>query len=125
MVPRAPASACSPVIYLASRTGLPIVPVGFGLDRPRRLRSWDCFALPRPWSRARCVTAEPISVPADAGSELREQYRQHVEAALGTVTNLAEQWAATGVWPAAQADACGLGSAPADRAQRHGMPVVA
>ena len=36
------------LVYLASRLGLPIVPVGFGLERPYRANSWDRFAVPRP-----------------------------------------------------------------------------
>jgi lysophospholipid acyltransferase (LPLAT)-like uncharacterized protein len=81
------------VVYLASRSGLPIVPIGFGLDRPRRLASWDQFALPRVGSRAVCVTADPIRVPADAGPEELEAYRQMVEAAMHRLTAAAEGWA--------------------------------
>src|SRR6516225_5637238 len=51
------------LVYLAARTGLPIVPTGIGYDRPWRLRSWDRFALPRPGSLSTCVTVPPIHVP--------------------------------------------------------------
>src|SRR5262249_7843995 len=34
------------LVYLASRTGLQIVPTGFGYEHPWRLRSWDRFAVP-------------------------------------------------------------------------------
>jgi lysophospholipid acyltransferase (LPLAT)-like uncharacterized protein len=81
------------VIYLAARTGLPIVPVGFGLQRPWRMQSWDRFALPRPGTRARCVTGPPIAIPADAGRAQFETYRRQVEESLLLVTRAAEQWA--------------------------------
>lgn len=84
------------VIYLASRTGLPIVPVGFGLDRPWRAASWDRFAVPRPLSRAACITGYPIAVPPAASREERDTVRQEVEAQLHHVTGLAEQYAASG-----------------------------
>jgi lysophospholipid acyltransferase (LPLAT)-like uncharacterized protein len=46
------------VVYLAARTGLPIVPVGFAARRPWRAKSWDRFAVPRPFSRAVTDVAE-------------------------------------------------------------------
>jgi lysophospholipid acyltransferase (LPLAT)-like uncharacterized protein len=98
--PRGPRREVQPgLIYLASRAGLPIIPLGIGYDRPWRMKSWDRFALPRLFSRGRCVTAEPIVVPADAGKERLETYRQHVEAVLLRVSTLAERWAETGRWP--------------------------
>ena len=42
-------------VYLASRLQLPLVVMGFGYDRPWRVNSWDQFAVPRPFSRARAV----------------------------------------------------------------------
>jgi len=81
------------LVYLAARTGLPIVPTGFAYDRPWRARSWDRFAMPRPWSRATCVTGEPIAVPAEAGREDLEHYRALVEQAMQRVSAAAEDWA--------------------------------
>src|SRR5262249_26410096 len=37
-------------IYLASRTGLPLVLIGVGFSHAWRARSWDRFAVPLPWS---------------------------------------------------------------------------
>src|SRR5262249_43546941 len=68
------------LIYIAAPTRRPIIPTGFGFCRPWRLRSWDRFALPRPWSACVCVTAEPICVPEDAGKEELEEYRVRVDA---------------------------------------------
>src|SRR2546430_958245 len=82
-----------------ARPGMPIIPVGFGYDRPWRLRSWDRFAIPRPWTLGTCVTAPAVVVPPDAGKEELEHHRQTVEAALSAVSDIAEQWAETGRWP--------------------------
>ena len=79
------------LIYLAARTALPIVPAGFAFDRPWRARSWDRFALPRPWSRSSCVLGPAISVPSRPGREELEHYRQLVEDALQRVTEAAER----------------------------------
>jgi lysophospholipid acyltransferase (LPLAT)-like uncharacterized protein len=93
--PRGPRRRVQPgVVYLASRSGLPIVPIGFGLDRPHRLGSWDRFALPRLRSRAVCVTAAPLFIPPDAGPDELEHYRQAVEEAMHVLTAAAETSAA-------------------------------
>lgn len=87
------------LIYLAARTGLPIVVVGIGMERPWRANSWDRMALPRPWRRARGVTSAPVSVPPDVGREQIAGYLQQVQATFDHVNELAEEWAETGVWP--------------------------
>lgn len=95
--PRGPRRHVQPgLIYLAARTGLPIVPMGIGYDRPWRTRSWDRLAVPRPFSRACCVTAAPIAVPPEADLEV---YRLRVEQALRWASETAEKWAETGNWP--------------------------
>jgi hypothetical protein len=81
------------LVYLAARTGLPIVPAGFAYDRPWRARSWDRFAMPRPWSLGTCVTGDPIAVPPDVDREGLEHYRRLVEDALLRVTAAAERLA--------------------------------
>jgi lysophospholipid acyltransferase (LPLAT)-like uncharacterized protein len=92
--PRGPRRQLQPgIIYLASRTGLSIVPAGFAADRPWRLRSWDRFALPRPWSNVVCVTVGPIHVPPEANKMVLEEYRRRVEDALLGATEAAERLA--------------------------------
>src|SRR3954469_19729719 len=58
--------------YLASRTGLPIVGAGMAFRRPWRARSWDRFAVPRPFSPAACVAPAPVVVPPDADRDTIE-----------------------------------------------------
>ncbi len=83
-------------IYLASRLGLPIVPIGFGLDRPWRAKSWDRFAVPRPFSRARGILGAEISIPAGLERDQLEVCRQNVEQVLTDLTVDAENWATSG-----------------------------
>lgn len=98
--PRGPRRRVQPgIIYLASKTGMPIIPIAFASDRPWRLKSWDRFAIPRPWSRATCVTLPEIVVPPDIDREQMERYRVQVETDLLLATDLAEQWAETGARP--------------------------
>ena len=95
--PRGPRRQVQPgVIYLAARTGIPIVPMGIGYDRPWRMKSWDRFAVPRPWSKARCILGQQVMVPDNANREQLEAYRRHVEVALAGVTLAAQRWAELG-----------------------------
>lgn len=80
-------------VYLASKLGLPLVLLGFGYDRPRRVNTWDRFAIPRPASRARCVTSPEIHVPPDLDRAGREHFRQRLEGVLNRLTLEAEAWA--------------------------------
>lgn len=84
------------LIFLAARTGLPLVLAGIGYDRPWRMPTWDRFAVPRPWSRAVILTGEPLFVPADATRPQMEEYRKQAEATLNGLTTLAEKLAEGG-----------------------------
>jgi lysophospholipid acyltransferase (LPLAT)-like uncharacterized protein len=83
-------------IFLASRTGLPIVPIGVGFCQAWRARSWDRFAVPYPWSTATCVAAPAIRVPARLDRNGLEHYRQLIEEEMTKATDAAERWAQGG-----------------------------
>jgi hypothetical protein len=83
-------------IFLASRLGLPIVPMGLGYDRPWRTPTWDKFAVPRPFSRARGVVGPEIYIPPDLDRTGMEVRRRAVERLLTELTVDAENWAASG-----------------------------
>jgi len=84
------------VIYLAARTGLAIVPVAITCRRAWRLRSWDRFIVPRPWTRGIYVAASPVSVPSDVDRDQIEHYRQIVQDSMLQATAIADQWAEGG-----------------------------
>ena len=94
--PRGPRRIVQPgAIYVASRTGMKIVPIGVGYNRPWRFKSWDRFAVPKPCSRAKCVTGEPILVPPKLRAEQLEPYRLIVQAEMDRLSGIAENWATT------------------------------
>jgi lysophospholipid acyltransferase (LPLAT)-like uncharacterized protein len=80
-------------VYLAARTGLPIVPIGIGYARAWRMKSWDRFAVPRPFTLGTVVTMPPIFVPKDADRDALERQRVQVEQAMNHASELAERWA--------------------------------
>jgi lysophospholipid acyltransferase (LPLAT)-like uncharacterized protein len=83
-------------IFLASRLQLPLVAIGWGYDRPWRLQSWDRFAIPRPFSRARAVPSPEIRVPPGLDRSGLEYFRGKIEGLLNRLTAEAEAWAESG-----------------------------
>lgn len=93
--PRGPRRKVQPgIIMLASRTGVPIVPLGVGFTWSWRAKSWDRFALPLPFSRVTAVAGAPLHVPPDLDRAGIEQYRQRLETEFLEATGRAEAWAA-------------------------------
>lgn len=65
--PRGPSRHVHPgVIYLAQRSGLPIVPLTSAATPCWKAGSWDGFAIPLPFSSCAIGYGEPMWVPRDA-----------------------------------------------------------
>lgn len=97
--PRGPAKKLQKgVIYAASRTGFPVVPVGLALQRAWKFNSWDGFRVPKPFSRCYLEIAEAVDVPADLSDDELEFYRAKVEegmnAAEETACGKLKEWLA-------------------------------
>ena len=93
--PRGPRRRLQPgAIFVASHTGLPIVPVGVGFTRAWRAGSWDRFAIPCPGSIMAGVIGRRIVVPSSLDDVGMADYRRQVEDALLEATQAAENWAA-------------------------------
>ena len=96
--PRGPRRKVQPgVIMLASRSGLPVVPVGVGFSRAWRARSWDRSAVPKLFSTCVCVAGKAIQVPPDVDRDGLEHYRRLVEGSMLDATETAERLAAGGL----------------------------
>ena len=71
--PRGPArKAQKGAIFIAAKTGSPLVPVGVACERTWICKSWDLFQIPKPFSRIAIVVGNEIRVG-------RELDRQKVE----------------------------------------------
>jgi lysophospholipid acyltransferase (LPLAT)-like uncharacterized protein len=81
--PRGPAEQMKPgLVWLASRTGLPILPVTSAARASKVLRSWDRFRVPYPFARVMVAYGEPIRVPPGLAGEALEPWRERAERAL-------------------------------------------
>ena len=95
--PRGPAERVKPgLVFLASRTGFPIVPVASAARPAWRLRSWDGFRVPKPFARVLVAYGTPIPVPADLDRDALEATRRAVEAAIADLTASLEARLAAG-----------------------------
>jgi len=74
------------IISLAQLTGYPIIPSSYHLGWKIRLKSWDGFQIPLPFSRCEMFYNKPIRVPTNATEAERENFRLELERALKEIT---------------------------------------
>ena len=78
--PRGPRYSLGPgVILLAQTTGTPIVPAHVSFSRCFRMKTWDEFIIPLPFSTISVTVAEQINIPKDLGEAEFEQARKNLE----------------------------------------------
>ena len=76
------------VVAVARLAECPVVPFAFEAERCWRLKSWDHFIIPKPFSRAVFIYGNPIRVPRKA--EGNKDYLAQIQSELDRVTALAE-----------------------------------
>ena len=84
--PRGPVYELGPgPIFLAQKTGAPVLPINLEYSSCWRFKSWDRFILPRPFSKVHVTFGEPQQIPntsSDAGFEMERQRLQNRMMAL-------------------------------------------
>ena len=82
-------------IFLASRLQMPLVCAGVGYDRPWRLNTWDRFAIPKPFSRARVVVGPKIYLPKRMDRDQMEDCRRKTQVLMNELNDFADAWASS------------------------------
>lgn len=86
--PKGPPGIVKPgTAWLCASGARPVLPVAFSSSRAKRLRTWDRFLVPWPFSRGVWVIGEPI-LPRDG--ESLEELRKRIEAGIHEVTARAD-----------------------------------
>ena len=81
--PRGPKGVVKPgIIRIAQRSGAAIYPVYISTNRAWILRSWDCFLIPKPFSRVLIRWGEPIHVPEHLNDAEFEALRGRIEESI-------------------------------------------
>ena len=81
--PRGPRYSLGPgVILLAQTTGTPILPMHARFSRAIRMKTWDGFIIPLPFSTISVTVGDRINIPKSLNEEEFEQARKNLEDTL-------------------------------------------
>lgn len=81
--PRGPAYELGPgIIFLAQKSGAPVLPINLEYSNCWRLKSWDRFILPRPFSKVRVIFGSPHRVGSTSTPEEFETERLRLQSAM-------------------------------------------
>lgn len=81
--PRGPAYELGPgIVFLAQQSGAAVVPINMEYASCWRVKSWDRFILPRPFSTVRVIFAPPHRVAPTSNEEEFERERQRLQEAM-------------------------------------------
>jgi lysophospholipid acyltransferase (LPLAT)-like uncharacterized protein len=77
---------------LAKKTGNPVMPFSIEIKNYWEIKSWDRLQIPKPFSRAKLLIAEPIYVSGEANGEEFENKQLEVQTALDELVSRGVQW---------------------------------
>jgi lysophospholipid acyltransferase (LPLAT)-like uncharacterized protein len=79
-------------VYIAQRSGVPIVPITSSAKSRWTLPSWDGFLIPKPFSKTVIIIGEPIHVSLESTPQELEETREEVEKKLLELTQKADNY---------------------------------
>ena len=89
--PRGPRQVFQPgTVYVAAKTGVPVVPMSGSADRAHYFGSWDSLQIPYPFSRGILLLGDPYYVTGGTDPENIEYHRRELERILTGLTNEAD-----------------------------------
>jgi lysophospholipid acyltransferase (LPLAT)-like uncharacterized protein len=81
--PRGPAYQLGPgIIFLAQKTGAPVLPLNLEYSSCWRVKSWDRFIIPRPFSKVRVIIGPPQPVRLTSTEQEFENERRRLQEAM-------------------------------------------
>jgi lysophospholipid acyltransferase (LPLAT)-like uncharacterized protein len=81
--PRGPVyQASQGVVFLAQKSGAPVVPIHMEYSSCWRLKSWDRFVVPRPFATLRAIFGAPIQMPPLENADQSEAERIRLQDAM-------------------------------------------
>ena len=81
--PRGPIyEASQGVVFLAQKTGAPVVPIHMEYSRYWRIKSWDRFFVPRPFATLRAIFGAPLQMQATEDENHLETERLRLQNAM-------------------------------------------
>lgn len=87
--PRGPAYELGPgIIFLAQKTGAPVLPMNLEYSNCWRFKSWDRFILPRPFSTVRVIVGQPQHVRSTTTTDAFEAERLRLQIAMMSLVEM-------------------------------------
>lgn len=84
--PRGPRRHAQPgLAILSARSGLPVIPLAFAINKSWRLRTWDRMAVPKPGSKILYAYGAPIAPPESTTREMIDGKRLEIETKLNLI----------------------------------------
>jgi lysophospholipid acyltransferase (LPLAT)-like uncharacterized protein len=81
--PRGPVyQASHGIVFLAQKSGAPVIPIHMEYSSSWRLKSWDRFVVPRPFATLRAIFGAPIQVPPIEDADQFEAQRLRLQNAM-------------------------------------------
>jgi lysophospholipid acyltransferase (LPLAT)-like uncharacterized protein len=77
-------------VYVAAKTGVPVVPMTGSASRALYFGSWDRLQFPAPFSKAVLLCGEPYEVTGGTDPENIEYHRAEIERRLTALTREAD-----------------------------------
>ncbi len=91
--PRGPAQTVAPgVIFLASKTQIPILPLTTSAYPNWTLNSWDNFLIPKPFAKAVVYWGKPIFIPPNINEKQFLFYKNLLKQNLDEITKKADEF---------------------------------
>jgi len=78
--------------YLASRAGIPLIPMTSSAKSAWVLKNWDRFMIPKPFTRVAVLIGQPIWVDSEANQESLQQAGLKLEEELIALTEKADRY---------------------------------
>lgn len=75
-------------VVAGKRSGLPIILVGAGYTNSIKLKSWDKFEVPKPFSKVTLVFSDPVFISADLD---RDEVSEQIEKCEKLLNNIQEE----------------------------------
>lgn len=81
------------LVYVAAKSGVPVIPMTAGVRRAFYFKSWDSFQLPLPFTKAVYMIGEPYNVTGGLDDANIEYHRAELEKRLIELTDEADKLA--------------------------------
>jgi lysophospholipid acyltransferase (LPLAT)-like uncharacterized protein len=91
--PRGPRYRTKPgAIYLAWKTGNPVVPFHVAVEKKWVMKSWDHFQIPKPFSRALLIIGNPIYVNSESNRDSIDDHERELQSVLDSLRIKGDGW---------------------------------